>query len=324
MKHLCLLSLALLFTLSAYTQTVIGKHHLKDYSITGEIYPYGWAEFGGDLYALANKPVVRLSESEFVYLWKPDFGSKKRRLSCFNMLTEVVWDTEIKLAREEEIFHLYQVEDSIVTLSYRYRWEDKSHTILGRKYKKENGEFIKEEFLHTHMGRENDLIGFDLSPDSSQLIVFHFEHEQKGKNPRNHLQYPIADGQLGFRLANATHVVYAAFDKSLQRIHAGKIQSVVNAKNKSTIIDCQVGNDGHVYTTIFQEPSGLKVIQYHPETENQKELSFHNFPDPFKDAPYAAHLPIMIGASGKAYAAYANREKLRGKVVYAGFPAPYI
>ncbi len=319
MKRICLLALLLFFAANSIAQTIIGQHKLKDYSVVDEIYPYGWIEYAGDLYALASRPVIRLSESEFVYLWKPSFGAKKRFLTCFNLLTEVQWETAFTVNRNEEIFHLFHEGDTIFTLGYRFRVNDKSHLIVVRKYDKVKGEFLGEEVIFHQNGRENDLIGFDLSPDSSQLIVFHFEHEKNNKNPRNYLSYPFSDGQLGFRVSNASHLAYVAFDRAMKEIHKGKVELDASFKNKTAVIDCQVGNDGAIYTTVFQEPSTLKIIHFESATSTQSELIYPNFSEPFKDAPYAAHLPIVVGASGKAYAAHADREKLRGKWYTRGF-----
>ena len=319
MKPAFSLFLTFLFVYQLSAQTLIGEYKLKDYSVDDEIYPYGWVEFGGDVYGLANRPAIRLSENDFVYLWKPSFGAKKRMLSCFNLLTDLQWETEFELSRNEEVFHLYSFGDSIFTLSYHFRQEDKHHIITGKVFEKNEGKFVREKIVYIYQGKENDLIGFDISGDSSKTIIFHFEHESGNKRPRNLLNYPFSDGQLGFRVTNATHIRYSHLTPDLETVAEGSMAINASQKEKSSIIDCQISNDGSIITTLFQEPSTLKTIRHDPNENTQEFLEYNGFTDPFKDAPYAAHLPVSLGESGKIYAAHADRERLKGKWYTRGF-----
>lgn len=294
-------------------QDIIGQLHMRDFSVDKSIYPYGWLQYGGDYHEVGFKPIVKINESDFAYLWKPELGYKKRNLSCFNLLMEQQWESEIVLEDEEDIFAMYLEGDTIILLSYHFKVMDRMHHVKARKYKASDGSFIDLSFIYQIEGKSFQVVGYDFSTDSSKLVFYHFLDNQNNKKVRNMLDYPYPGGGAGFKVSNSDKAYFQVFNRRLDTLAYGEMELVSQLKTKSYVVDGQVDDEGNVVFSVFQEPNFLSVHRFDIETKTKKMLKHEGVPDPFKHAPYGAMLPPHLGKDGRVYASYAGREKIRAK-----------
>lgn len=301
------------FTPSLPAQDIIGQLRLKDCSVEKSIYPYGWLNYAGDFHEVGFKPTVKLNDSDFAYLWKPKMGFHKRNLTVFNLLMEKKWEIEIKLQDEEEIFSIFKEEENIILLSYTFKSLERVHRITARKFNAVDGEFVATHFIYEYAGKGYQVVGYDFSEDSSKLVFYHFLDDDDNKKVKNLIDYPYSGGGAGFKVTNTTKASYQVLNRNLDNLYQGEMELVSFQKAKSFVVDGQVDNEGNVVFSVFQKPNFLSIHRLDIKTQTKSVLRHEGFPDPFEHAPYAAMLPPLLGKDGRVYAAYAGRERMRGK-----------
>ncbi len=294
-------------------QEIIGQHRLKDCSVEKSIYPYGWIEYGGDYHEVGFKPIVKLNESDFAYLWKPIMGFRKYMLTSFNLLMEQHWEIEVKLEEDEDIFHVYRADDQVVLLSYMYKSLERMHNVRARKFAAEDGSLEEQRFIYQYWGKNYQVLGYDISADSSTLAFYHFLDDDNNKKVRNMGDYPYPDGGAGFKVTNSTRAAFQVYNLQLDTLSKGEMPLLSSMKAKSYVVDGQVDNEGNMVFTIFQEPHFLAIHRHDIASGENQMLRYEGFSDPFKNTPYGAMLPPHIGREGRVYAAFAGRERLRGR-----------
>jgi hypothetical protein len=316
------LTLFILFILLSSPQFAqeppIGQFELKDASVEREIYPYGWMQYANDYFAVGYRPSVKLSENEFAYLWKPELGARDRYLTAFDLLMEKKWETSFRLEIEENIFALYKEGEEIIALSYFYESKGGRHYINARSFAFQDGSLKKNRMLYSMPGRASQVIGYDFSADSSKIAIYHFLDDEDGNKVRNLLEYPSGDVGGGFKVSNTRRVAFCLYNRALDSLQHGIIPLESSIRQKSSVIDGQIDDQGTLYFSVFthihrKKPGRLEIIAYDPKTQERKALAFNRFPHPFREAPYGSMLPPYVGSQGKAYLAYAGRQRLRGR-----------
>lgn len=308
-----LLFVGLFFTQNLSGQDIIGRLKLDDCSVEKLIYPYGWIQYAGDYHEVGFTPTIKLNESDFAYLWKPQFKIRMRKLSVFNLLMEKKWEVDIELEEGEDIFSIYRTEENITLLSYEFNALSRFHRVTARNFKVSDGSFVTQKYLYQFWGKSYQVLGYDFSADSSKLVFYHFTDDVNSRKVKNILDYPYANGGAGFKVTNSKKAHFLVYDTQLDTVAKGEMELVSWQRAKSFVVDGQVDDEGHVVFSLFQEPNSLHIHRFNIETQKKSVLSHQDFPDPFDRAPYGAMLPPYIGKNGQIYAAYAGRERIRGR-----------
>jgi len=294
-------------------QEILGSHRLKDASVEKSIYPYGWVQYSSDFHEVGFKPIVKLSDNDFAYLWKPQLKSRKRMLTAFSMLLEQQWETEIEVEFEEAIFALYKEKASIIMLSYNYDAPARLHQVIARRFDPANGTMQAEDFIYQFYGKGYHVLGYDFSQDSSKMTFYHFLDDDDNKKVRNLLDFPFTEGGAGYKVTNSTRAYFQVYNRNLDTVASGEMPLVSSMKAKSYVVDGQVDNEGNMVFSIFQEPHVFSVHRYDMLKKETQMLRYTHFPKMFKDAPYVAMTPPYVGARGQVYAPFAERERIRSK-----------
>ncbi len=293
-------------------QTVIGSYELTDLSLEQEIYPYAWVDFAGDTYGVCSRPAVRLSENEFVYLQKPKTDNQKRVLTCFNVLAEPQWENHLRLAKEEELFRLYLHQGDLIALTYRKQRKPWRYTVQARLFAPNDGSPLPRKNLYSFESDRPSFIRWNLSPDSSLLMLYHFEPIE-GKRKLSATTFPHNFDKIGYKVTNVHKLCYTLYGENLAVVDSGEMMLNFDAKDKIFALDSQVDNEGNIYLTSYSEEKGLTIFQQPASAKETIQLSYPRYPNPFSHTPYVAHRLPSCQPSGNILAAHAVRERIKGK-----------
>ena len=289
-------------------QTIIGSYPLQDQSFLQEIYPYTWIEYAGDSYGICTQPALRLSQSEFIYLRKPQTDNQKRIITCFDLLAKPQWENHLRLAKGEEIFSLYRSHENLIALCYSQKKRPWQYSIYARCYDLKDGSPLPRKPIYGLESKQPAYIGWDLSPDSSFLVVYHYELNN-GKKGRPTHDFPAGFDKIGHKISHVSKLHFKVFGKDLNEIDGGEILLTSLLSPKAQVLDCQLDNRANLCITSFQKDSGLTLIRRKAGEDVLSTLTYQQFPDPFADPPYQAHLLPVCQPSGRVLAAHALRQR---------------
>lgn len=301
------------------SQTVLGEERLKKYSTDGfEFYPYDYLDpYGRSMYIM-HDPNVKVSAGEFVQLWKPDRGSyRDRLLRKYNILMEMIWETEFELEREEDILHFFMEDTSIVVLTNKSDRSENFHQVLAHKFGLESGEKYETDVWWVVNSENDHGIQFSLTPDGSRILCYYFAHKKENRNVSLYYDYVRSDDQAGYRATAVHRVYFACFDVRGEKVSEGFIEP---GNPKLMLLDCQSDQEGNIYLTAFERSKQIQIFQWKAENQQQKSLTYEiGLPlHEFQEA-YTSHMPPMIGHSEQVYLAFSERIKKGKKKGTKGF-----
>ncbi|MEM7367128.1 MAG: hypothetical protein AAF587_00935 [Bacteroidota bacterium] len=304
--------LSLIFSQGIWGQAVVGEVKLKKYSTDGfELYPYDYLDpYGRSIYVL-HDPSFKASEGEVVQIWQPERGSYRDRIMRkYNILMELMWETEIELERDEEILHFYQTDTTIVLLTSKSERSIDRYSVVAHKFGLESGKLFATNVWWMINSTDDHGLQFHLAKDQSRMLLYHFVHEKEHRNVSLYYDYIRRDDQAGYRATGVHRAHFVVLGKDGSKLSEGFLEP---GNPKMTVLDCQTDRENNVYLTAYEKPEKIKVLQWNAQTKEQRELTyevgipFHELLD-----SYTTHLPPTIGLGEKVYLSFSERVK-RGK-----------
>ena len=302
-----LIALLLIFPCGLSAQAVIGKEKVKDFPTDAPwIYPYESLDLNGNKIYLAHTPTVQMSEGTFIHLWKPENGfNRERVIRKYNLLAEELWELELELEKDEEIFHMYKHEGNLVLLSAEVSSFNDYHLARSRIIEPDSGKIIQSDILFRHELNKDQDLGFEISPDSSKFLFYYFQHENPNRGVRIYYDFVHWDEQVGFKASHIRKIPFIVFGNDLTEKHKGTL----TIENKKLVtLDCQVDNEGNVYALSFEKPNQLQVRQYHAKSKEVSKLVYKDFVK-YSDLniPFYTQFPALVGQDEKIYITVAER-----------------
>ncbi|MEM7655858.1 MAG: hypothetical protein AAF399_06995 [Bacteroidota bacterium] len=293
-------------------QSVIGTTKLKRFPTEGfDIYPYDYLDQYGYSAFVAHDPAVRISDGEVVYLWHEErSGFRDRSLRKYNVLMELVWETELTLERQEEILHLYYQDTTIFVLVSQYQPFQNQHIVKAYRFGVESGEQYEQDEIWFLGGKDDRYPQFELAPNREEFLLYYFAPQNPNKRVSFFYDFIQRDERAGYRVTGAEQIHFARFNLELEKVQEGII---LLGNKKLLTVGCQLDNEGNVYALSFLKPEMLKVFQYHAQSQEQRELELAEFV-PILDLrdPYSTHLPAVLGRDERVLIARSKRKK-KGK-----------
>ncbi|MEM9935431.1 MAG: hypothetical protein AAF824_17535 [Bacteroidota bacterium] len=318
-----LIGLTVLFS-SQYVcaQAIIQKEKLKYFPQKNERYPYAGIEYDNELAYVMHKPVLHLSPSSFLTIWPPENKSSRHRLiRKYNLLLEIGWECLFKMEYEEEILSMNKADTFAVVLSTFYDRSVKQQLVKARYVGLESGLIQKEEILFVAPeARSDNVIHFSMSADSSRYLLYYYDMAAKKKRAYINYDFLLTNEYLGHRVLKTDIVPFAVFDHNFERVYGDTLELNLERSKRAYGLGLQIDMMGNVYTTIFEKPTHLSIVQFSASSREQKELTYYDFPDYWKENDiYLTHMPGIIGENGHVYLAISDREKARGNWHTFGF-----
>lgn len=295
-----------------HAQEIIDYVHVKEFDSGVNGHPYEVGGWNSNIMYKSHDPAISLPNGDFVYLWEPSKGFRKRILVKFNVLLEESWRHEFKLDSEEAILHLYESDSAIMLLTRQYDYRSRLHSVMYRSFSKDSGNVSKAKFFHRVSGRYSDIPFMRISNDGQSLMFYQYINENKNKRVRLYGDFQFGDERLGYRITQATHLQYAQYNLQLEKIREGNIE--LNLKdNKTYVLDCHHDSKGNIYISKINRAENFSISRFDVSTENIQELSVNEFPKFWEEEePYYTLMPPYISDIGRAYIALADRRRMRG------------
>ena len=300
-------------------QNIIKEVELEDFFEENEIYPFDFIHRSSPFFYKMHTPTYRLSENDFVMVWRADdFHVEERILVRYNLLLEEEWKVEFELRKEEEIEYIFHRDTLLYLLTIEYDLQQKEHRALARSFSLATGDKKNTEILFSRKGDWQDDLFIAGSPDMSRIMVYYYDHTDQRKKSRTFFDYIHPDGSLGERTIRTNFISYKMMDQRLRTISMDTIPLPDIPKLRPVFLGTLIDDDGKVYISYHQKPETLKQIQYDPVTKSQRELAYDQFPrfwEDIKDSDIL--LPRSVAKNQRLYAAYANQGKrqLSGKQI---------
>ncbi len=296
------------------SQSLIQELELKDFPQYWERYPYEALDFQGQLGYISHDPVIRLSENDFVCMYHPKGKMDKARvLIKYDLLLDEKWKTDMDLFSEEQIFHMYKRDSTMIMLSsYRDRNTD-SYVGLAREISLYSGKIKQEHMLTRTPHQEGEELMFAVSPDEHYFMLYQYANRQNKKRVRIYYDYIQSDETLGHRSTRVDAIAFTVFDRELEEVAQDTMDIPMAQERKTFSLGTMIDNHGHVYGLVFENPNKLYFNQWNIERKEQKGLVYEPFPDVWSEEDlYATHLPPALGNDNNLFIALSNRQKMRG------------
>lgn len=299
-------------------QNIIAELELKDFYDENKLYPYDFYESYQRLYKLYD-PMVRISDGEFVMAYKPKaFKNRLRAFAKYNILLEEIWNTELELAEDEEIFHLSRKDNNLYILSEALNRDPEEYRINLRWMDLDSGKMSNDvKILYLRPKKENNIPYFAAAPNDSLFAIFNYGNVRKKSSVNTALEFIQENEYLGSKIQNANYLAYNLFDQNFRLVQSDTITLNQSSKVNESNLGCYLDNQGKFYCLQLSKSNELRVLQYNPDTRQTKSLKFQNFPKLFViDQEPAALLPPTLGNNDHLYLALGEEEKsLRGRGV---------
>lgn len=320
-KYLSFFLFAICCSYQICSQTLIKKLEIKDFPQYWERYPYEALDYQGQLGYISHDPVVRLSENDFVCMYHPKAHMDKARvLIKYDILLQEIWKTEFDLQTEEEIFHMFKRDSSLIMLSAYHDRNLDEYIGLAREISLYSGKIKNEHMLARVNYREGQDLMFAMSPDEQYFVIYHYANRENKKKVRIYYDYLQSDETLGHRSTRVDAIAFTVFDPSLNEISSDTLDIPMAQDKKTFSLGSIIDDVGNVYAMVFESPHTLHLSQWSIAENMQKKLVYHQFPDIwYEEDFYATHMPPAVGNNDNLFIALSNRQKLRGNWHTFGF-----
>lgn len=304
------LFLFLLLISYCFAQEIIESRRFKEYNLDDGAYPMAMFDYDRATWAPTHQVASRISETDFVYLYKPRFSNfRERKMVRFDLSLEPVWELSFKLEREELVFHFYVEGDQIHMMSSQYHFKASAWEIRHRSFSVETGELLRQRSLMVIPGTQRQPVGYAISPDSSHMMLYFIN----GKS-RDNIGYTFNNGLPGARINRTEMMIFNIYDRQLTLVDTGQISLNLERRDGSQFIDACIDDAGNVYTTTYTKGGVLGITGWLRFRGKQMELRYEGFPEPWDGQfPYMTYLPPKPGLPGRVHVAHAVRERNRGR-----------
>lgn len=320
-KHVTLIFFAACFTIHSFSQTLIKKLEIKDFPQYWERYPYEALDYQGQVGYISHNPVVRLSENDFVCMYHPKAHMDKARvLIKYDILLQELWKTEFDLMSEEEIFHMYKRDSSLIMLSTYHDKNLDQYVGLAREVSLNSGKIKQDHMLVRVDYKQGRDIMFAISPGEDYFVLYHYTNRENKKRARIYYDFIQSDETLGHRSTRVDGIAFKVFDSSLHEVSADTMDIPMAQDKKTFSIGSLIDDEGKVYSMVFESPNTIHLNQWDGEKRTQKKLIYRHFPDIwYEEDLYATHMPPALGNDNNLFIAISNRQKVRGNWHTFGF-----
>ncbi|MDX2283114.1 MAG: hypothetical protein NW241_03090 [Bacteroidia bacterium] len=310
--------LALLSAGSARAQAVIAEDRLKDFpSDPAWMYPYESFGREGWEYYIEHDPVLRLSDGEFLYLWRKRFswrGDLSIRRS--NLFLETIWEQDVELAEEEHVLHVLRTDSLAVLVTHTYEMLRQQHTVRARGFSLASGAPQEPVILWAMQGRSDQEAICEPAPDGNGFMLYSLLPEQPEDRVTLYSDYIRPDGRLGVRASRAGGLRYVRYDSTLNRISDGQFSL---PWKKATFLGCHADAGGRLYAAWYEARRRLHVMQVQPGGQT-RTLTYDAYPKPqqWTDG-YLTQFPPLVGRHEQVYLSIAERlngGRLRGQQAF--------
>lgn len=289
-------------------QAVLGKEKMKKFPTEAPwVYPVALGSLDGtDMYVSFN-PALKLNSGQFLHLWKPERTRyKNRRLSKYNIFQEEIWVCDFELEDEESIDYYFVEEDKIYVMGSVGKRSSKEQMIIAHVISLDSGKVENTRVVHNQRIKSDQTLYFEVSPDESKLLYYYFQHERPGTFARANYNFIRQDNRIGYRYKNVDKVHLLIYDRKLNLLAEGSLKGT---SRKASIMDCQIDNEGNVYSLSYEKPGNLEALQYHIESGEQKKIRYDEFLQP-NDMfnRFNTRMPTYVGSGQKLYLPKANRK----------------
>lgn len=289
-------------------QSVLGKEKMKRFPTEAPwVFPVSLGDIDGrDMY-ITTRPAIKLNTGEFIHLWKPERTPfNARRVSKYNIFQEQIWENTFEIEQEENIDYLFEHKDHIYVMGSLGKRHSKEQMIIAHVISEDSGKLVQTRIVRSQRIKSDQTLFFTLSPDSSKMLYYYFQHEKPGIHTRATYNYLRQDNKIGYRYKNVNKVHLLIYDKDLNLLAETEIK---NKREKASILDCQIDNKGNVYAISYEKPGILEAIQYNFETQEQQEIRYEDFLKPSDMFNrFNTRMPAYIGSGQKLYIPKADRK----------------
>ncbi len=313
-KVLLLLILQCVSITNLLSQNVIKELKLEDYYDDNGIYPFNYHVGNMDIIYKSHNPILKLSENDFVHIWRPkEFNSRIRGISRYNLLLEESWYSEIELRDEEEIVRVFQKDTTIVLLNVDYDNKLKEHKILTRLIGIKSGELLETNILSVVKGDRDFNLFLEFSPNDSLFTIYHYGNTHSNKRVRYFYDYQEGEEELGVRAERVEYVVIDVYCMELERKYKDTMYISENPKNKVDVLCGRLDDTGNFYIGTITKNQDFVMYQFHGKSKDTQSLRVRDFPRYWRESDlYNAHFPPLVGKGERIYLAYCDRDKSKG------------
>ncbi|MEL6252696.1 MAG: hypothetical protein AAFR87_11845 [Bacteroidota bacterium] len=271
------------------------------------VYPVALGSLDGtDMYISFN-PALKLNSGQFLHLWKPERTRyKNRRLNKYNVFQEQIWECDFELEDEESIDYYFVEDDKIYVMGSVGKRSSKEQMIIAHVISLDSGKVEQIRVVHNQRIKSDQTLYFAVSPDQTKLLYYYFQHERPGTFARANYNFIRQDNRIGYRYKNVDKMHLLIYDRQLNLLAEGTLKGT---SRKASIMDCQIDNEGNVYSLSYEKPGTLEALQYHMESGEQKKIKYEEFLQP-NDMfnRFNTRMPTYVGSGEKLYLPKANRK----------------
>ncbi|MDX1909451.1 MAG: hypothetical protein SF053_20595 [Bacteroidia bacterium] len=288
-------------------QAVTGILKLKKFpSDVPWVYPYESMDADRQDVLIGHDPAIQVAEGEFVHVWRPELRSMRARIvRKYNLLMEILWETEVELDDNETIEYLFRRSDTLCMLTYQYRYGARAHIFQVRPFMIGTGEALPvQELWQLEAPGSRDVFA-TMSADQQALALYYFDRKQgrvEAATSRNEMRL---DGTYGLRVYGADRVKYRIFTGNMTRFSTGEVEL---PGRKFTVFDCQPDGAGNLYVTGYEKKAGVRVFFAGIDSGAVSSLFWDDFPRVrHQDDPYITRFVPYLGRDRSLYLACADR-----------------
>jgi len=308
-----LLCIGLLQPFKGVSQTVIQEFELEDYYDDNGIYPFEYHSGNMEMIYQRHRPVVKLSENEFIHIWRPkELNSRIRAFTRYNLLLDSVWCKEIELRDDEEIAHVYADRENLHIVTFEYDHRQDEYRVLHRKLALEDGKEFDTKILSVIKDTKEIPLFLESVEGDSLFVIYYYRNLVDRKSVRYYYDHQQKEDDLGVRAQRVCNVVFDIYTCQGVRVSNDTLNISHNPKNKIDVLSGQLDRRGNFYLTTLERDQYLTIYQYNRATEKVDSLTYPDFPRYWReDDIYNTHLPPKIEGDGRLYIAFCKRDKMK-------------
>lgn len=300
-------------------QEIIREVELEDFYDENRLYPYRIdAPSGGNIYK-SHQPALRLSESDFVYVWKPENSdSEKRMLTKYGLLLEEQWSTEFELRDDESILHLVKAAENLQIFCHEYIREVDEHRIYVRMFDLESGEEQSTRIIGTIEGKWEKAPALAFSKNNQYFVIFHYGNENDFRRIKFLFEYYNSDETMGFRALQSTYLAYSIYNGDLEKVKSDTVTLARSAKNKLSQMGGDIDDRGNFYLYSLSRDQTFRIEQHKLAGGEAQVLEYRDYPRFWLEKNEAlTQFPPVLGEDEVIYIPFCDRQKRfrQGRVI---------